>query len=51
MGEIAEKVQERRLKWYGHVMRREEQCIGRSVMEMKHRKKGRKAKAVGQSEG
>ena len=23
VGEIARKVQERRLKWYGHVMRRE----------------------------
>ena len=23
MGEITKKVQERRLKWYGHVMRRE----------------------------
>ena len=25
MGEITKKVQERRLKWYGHVMRREEE--------------------------
>ena len=24
VGEITKKVQERRLKWYGHVMRREE---------------------------
>ena len=28
--EIAKKVQERRLKWYGHVMRRKELCVGRS---------------------
>ena len=28
VGEIAKKVQERRLKWYGHVMRREEHCVG-----------------------
>ena len=26
VGEITKKVQERRLKWYGHVMRREEHC-------------------------
>ena len=42
--EITKKVQERRLKWYGHVMRREEQYIGRSAMEMKvqgRRKRGR----------
>ena len=35
MGEIPKKVQERRLKWYGHVMRREEHYIGRRAMEMK----------------
>ena len=29
MGEITKKVQERRLKWYGHVMRREEHYVGR----------------------
>ena len=34
-GEIAKKVQQRRLKWYGHVMRREEHCLGRRAMEMK----------------
>ena len=37
MGDIAAKVQERRLKWYGHVIRREEHCLGRRVMEMKVR--------------
>ena len=44
MGEITKKVQERRLKWYGHVMRREEQYVGRRTMEMKvqgRRKRGR----------
>ena len=44
VGEIAKKVQERRLKWYGHVMRREEHYVGRRVMEMKvqgRRKRGR----------
>ena len=34
MGEITKKVQERRLKWYVHVMRREEHYIGRRAMEM-----------------
>ena len=29
VGEITKKVQERRLKWYGHVMRREEHYVGR----------------------
>ena len=32
--EITKKVQERRLKWYGHVMRREAHYVGRGV-EMK----------------
>ena len=41
MGEIAKKVQERRLKWYEHVMRREEQYVGRSSMEMKYMGGGR----------
>ena len=43
-GEIAKKVQQRRLKWYGHVMRREEHYLGRRAMEMKvqrRRKRGR----------
>ena len=35
MGEITNKVQERRLKWYGHVMRREEHYVGRRAMVMK----------------
>ena len=35
VGEIAKKVQERRLKWYGHVMRREEHYVGRRAIEMK----------------
>ena len=33
--EITKKVQERRLKWYGHVMRREEHYVGRRAMKMK----------------
>ena len=35
MEEIAKKVQERRLKLYGHLMRREEHYVGRRAMEMK----------------
>ena len=34
MGEITKKVQERRLKWYGHVIRREEHYVGSRAMEM-----------------
>ena len=44
VGEITKKVQERMLKWYGHVMRREEHCVGRRAMVMKvqgRRKRGR----------
>ena len=44
MGEITKKVQERRLKWYGHMMRREEHYVGRRAMEIKvqgRRKRGR----------
>ena len=40
---VARKVQERRLKWHGHVMRREEHYVGRTTMEMKvqgRRKRG-----------
>ena len=32
--EISKKIQERRLQWYGHVMRREENYVGRRVMEL-----------------
>ena len=35
VGEITKKIQEGRLKWYGHVMRREEHYVGRKAMEMK----------------
>ena len=44
VGEITKKLQEMRLKWYGHVMRREEHYVGRKAMEMKvqgRRKRGR----------
>ena len=35
MVEMAKKVQERRLKWYGHVLRRDKRYIGGRAMEMK----------------
>ena len=35
VGEITKKVQERRLKWYGHVMRREEHYVGRRAIVLK----------------
>ena len=35
MGEIAKKVHESRLKWYGHVLRRQEEYVGKRVMVMK----------------
>ena len=34
MGEISKKVQESRLKWYGHVLRREDEYVGKRVMVM-----------------
>ena len=35
VGEITKNVQDRRLKWYEHVLRREEHYAGRRVMKMK----------------
>ena len=32
VGEMSKKVQESRLKWYGRVLRREEEYVGNSVM-------------------
>ena len=37
MVEISKKVQEGRLRWYGHLLRREDDHVGRSTMEMKSR--------------
>ena len=44
MGEISKKVQESRLKWYGHVLRREDEYVGKRVMVMEvpgKRRRGR----------
>ena len=32
--EISKKVEERRLKWYGHVIRRDEEYVGKTAMRM-----------------
>ena len=49
VGEISKKVQESRLKWYGHVLRREDEYVGKRVMAMEPggagEKKERKTKA------
>ena len=34
VGAISKKVQESRLKWYGHVLRIEEEYVGKRVMGM-----------------
>ena len=44
VGEISKKVQESRLKWYGHVLRKEDEYVGKRVMAMEvpgKRRKGR----------
>ena len=44
VGEISKKVQESRLKWYGHVSRREDDYLGKRVMGMEvpgKRRRGR----------
>ena len=48
MGGISKKVQESRLKWYGHVLRREDEYVGKRVMVMEVRgKKERKTETGG----
>ena len=44
VGEISKEVQESRLKWYGHVSRREDEYVGKRVMGMEvpgKRRRGR----------
>ena len=44
VGEISKKVQESRLKWYGHVLRREDEYVGNRAMVMEvpgKRRRGR----------
>ena len=43
VADISSKMQERRLKWYGHVMRRDGNYVGRRVIEMEvpgHKRRG-----------
>ena len=54
VGEITKKFQERRLKWYEHVMIRDEHFVGRRRWKCRYRGDGReeeKEKIVGQSKG
>ena len=53
MGQIAKKIQERWLKWYRHVMRREEHYVGRWAMAIKvqGKRKRQEEDLCGQSEG
>ena len=47
MGEISKKIQERRMRWYGHVMRRDEEYVGKRVMGIEvqgSRRRGRPKK-------
>ena len=44
VGDISKKVQESRLKWYGHVLRREDEYVGKRVMVMEVSGKGRKGR-------
>ena len=44
MGEISKKVQESRLKWYGHVLRREDEYVGKRVMRMEVPRKRRRGR-------
>ena len=44
VGEMSKKVQESRVKWYGHVLRREDEYVGKRVMAMDvpgNRRRGR----------
>ncbi len=44
VGEISKKVQASRMKWYGHVLRREDEYVGKRAMGMEvpgKRRRGR----------
>ena len=47
MGEISKKVQENRLKWYGHVSRREEEYVSKKVMAMEVPGEKKERKMIG----
>ena len=49
--DISKKVQESRLKWYGHVLRREEEYEGKRVMVMEVPGKRREMKTKAEVAG
>ena len=51
VGEISKKVQESRLKWYGHVLRREEEYVGKRVMAMEVPGKRRRGRPKAEVDG
>ena len=44
VGEISKKLQESRLKWYGHVLRREDEYVGKRLMGMEVQGKRRRGR-------
>ena len=40
--QLGMKMREGRLRWYGHVMRRDQEYVGRKMMEMGYRERGEK---------
>ena len=42
--EVSKKMQEGRLRWYGHLMRRDAQHVGRHTMEMEVRGRRRRGR-------
>ena len=34
VGDLSKKVQERRLRWHGHVMRGDEECVGKRMIAL-----------------
>ena len=41
VGEISKNVEESRLKWYGHVLRREDEYVSKRVMEVPGKRRER----------
>ncbi|KAK3543094.1 hypothetical protein QTP70_010647 [Hemibagrus guttatus] len=49
VGRLGDKVREARLRWFGHVQRRESECIGRRMLDMElpgRRQRGRPKRSV-----
>ena len=41
VGRLGMKMREGRLRWYGHVMRRDQEYVGRKMMEMELKERGK----------